>query len=381
MIYLDNAATSYPKPEPVYAAMDDYSRHRAANPGRSGHRMAVGSERAIDDARHRLARFFGESDSSRLIFTLNCTDSLNIAIKGIVKPGDHVITSNLEHNSISRPLHGLQERGIISLTKVDASTGGYLDPSDIKKAIRHETKLIAITHASNVTGAVQPIAEIGRITREQNVFLLADAAQSAGAVDIDVNRDFIDMLAFPGHKSLFGPQGTGGLLVGERVDLLPWREGGTGKDSDSVYQPRDLPFRLEGGTPNSLGIVGLGAGVEFVEKEGRQKIHKREMELSSKLLKFLNDHEAFRVLGPKDTKNRVSAVAFCVQGLDPAEAGAILDETFEIAVRPGLHCAPYIHKQYSCFPEGSVRVSPGYFNTEEEIDTLITALSQITGLN
>lgn len=377
MIYLDNAATSFPKPDAVYLAMDEYQRNHAANPGRSGHRMAVESEKTIDQVRARLARFFGVSDPSQLIFTLNCTDSLNIAIKGVLKQGDHVITSNLEHNSVSRPLHGLQERGSISLTKIEASPEGYLDPEDFRKAIRHETKMVAITHASNTIGSVQPIGEIGKITRENNLYFLVDAAQSVGMIDIDLERDGVDLLAFPGHKGLYGPQGTGALLLSDRVDLLPWREGGTGKDSESVYQPRDLPFRLEGGTPNGVGIAGLGTGLEFVETETPKKIHKRELQQIKKILDFLTSQKTFTVYGPKNTKARVSPIAFNVEGYDPAEVGSILDENFQIAVRTGLHCAPYIHKQYGCFPEGSVRVSPGYFNTDEHINTLIDALTQM----
>ena len=257
MIYLDNAATSFPKPKRVYERMNQFLREEAANPGRSGHRLSVAAEGQIVQARSLLAKFFGAKNSERIIFTLNCTDSLNIAIKGALRDGDHVVTTVLEHNSVLRPLNALEACGKITVTKIRPSKDGFVDPQDIKKAFQKNTKLVVMTHASNVIGVVQPVREIGRLVRETGILFLVDAAQTAGVVSIDVERDFIDLLAFPGHKSLYGPPGTGGLYVGERAKLIPWREGGTGFDSESRIQPETLPFLLEGGTPNSVGIVGL----------------------------------------------------------------------------------------------------------------------------
>jgi selenocysteine lyase/cysteine desulfurase len=262
MIYLDNAATSFPKPEPVYQALDRFAREALANPGRGNHRMALESQHLIERARAALNRFFRGEAAERWIFTLNCTDGLNMAIKGVLSPGDHVITSDLEHNSVSRPLVALERAGVITLTRV-VSHEGYLDPTDIQAAMRPNTRLVALTHAANVLGTVQPVDEIGRIVREADALFLVDAAQSAGVLPIDLRATPIDLLAFPGHKALFGPTGTGALYVGPRANLRLWREGGTGGDSKHPVQPEELPHALEGGTPNVLGIAGLKAGLDW----------------------------------------------------------------------------------------------------------------------
>jgi cysteine desulfurase/selenocysteine lyase len=244
--YLDNAATTFPKPESVYRVMDEFARTRLANPGRAGHRLAVASERMLDEARHVLNQFFNGEGPERFIFTLNCTDALNMAIKGVLREGDHVVTTNLEHNSVSRPLQALADAKVITLTRVPADSSGTVHPDDIRRAITSKTRLIVLTHASNVLGTVQPAAEIARIAREHEVLFLLDAAQTAGVIPIDIRGWGIDLLAFPGHKSLLGPTGTGGLYVGSRVQLRPWREGGTGGDSSSPTQPREMPYYLEG---------------------------------------------------------------------------------------------------------------------------------------
>src|SRR5262245_27068001 len=267
MIYLDNAATSYPKPEEVYRAMDHFARHDLANPGRAGHKMALAAERALDDCRHRLNQFFHGETPERFIFTLNCTDALNMAFKGVLADGDHVITTDLEHNSVSRPLRAMELAGRIKLTRVPSDGLGTVDPDAIRQAITPKTRLIAQTHASNVLGTVQPIADIGRIARGHEVFFVVHAAQSAGVLPIDVQELHIDLLAFPGHKSLLGPTGTGVLYVGSRVKVGAWREGGTGGDSSSETQPRELPYYLEGGTPNVLGVAGLSAGLQYVTSQ------------------------------------------------------------------------------------------------------------------
>ncbi len=267
MIYLDNAATSFPKPEPVYQALDHFARTQLANPGRSSHRMAKEAERTIDNTRLALNRLFHGEAPERWIFTLNCTDGLNLAIKGAVRPGDHVITSDLEHNSISRPLRALEKAGVITLSRV-ASEGGYIEPDAVRRALTPTTALVALTHASNVLGTVQPIEAIAAIVREAGALMLVDAAQSAGVVPIDLRASAIDLLAFPGHKALYGPTGTGALYVGPRARLRAWREGGTGGDSKNEVQPEELPHALEGGTPNALGIAGLAAGVAWVAERG-----------------------------------------------------------------------------------------------------------------
>jgi cysteine desulfurase family protein len=378
MIYLDNAATSFPKPEGVYLALDRFARHSLANPGRSGHKMALESEHALANARHRLNRFFNGRNPDRWAFTLNCTDALNMALKGALNDGDHVITTDLEHNSVSRPLVALAEANRIALTRVPADAGGTIDPEAIRAAIGPKTRLVAVTHASNVLGTVQPVAEVGRIAREHELLFLVDAAQTAGVVPIDVQDMGIDLLAVPGHKSLLGPTGTGALYVGSRVTLRPWREGGTGGDSLTPTQPGTYPHHLEGGTPNVLGVAGLVAGLNFVEERGVESIRRHEVELCDRLRAALADRPDFEVFGHADAGRRVGAVCFRSAALPAPELAALLDEKFEIAVRPGLHCAPYIHRALGTAPDGLVRISPGPFNTAADIDQLIDALEQIT---
>jgi cysteine desulfurase family protein len=377
MIYLDNAATSFPKPEVVYQTLDRFARSELANPGRAGHKMALAAERALDDGRHVLNQLFHGEGPERFAFTLNCTDALNMAIKGVIKDGDHVITTDLEHNSVSRPLRALELAKRITLTRVHADGGGSIDPDAIRKAIRPETRMIALTHASNVLGTVQPIAEIGRIAREHNLLFLVDAAQTAGVLLIDVRTANIDLLAFPGHKSLLGPTGTGALYVGPRASVAAWREGGTGGDSSSETQPTQFPYFLEGGTPNVLGVAGLTAGVRYVQERGLANIHEHEIRLVERLAERLLEHGAFEVFGHRDPARRVGTLSFRSDGLPAAEIGGILDQAFDIAVRPGLHCAPYIHRSLGTFPDGTVRVSPGPFSTEDDIDQLAEALKEI----
>jgi cysteine desulfurase / selenocysteine lyase len=280
MIYLDNAATSFPKPEAVYQALDAFARQSLANPGRAGHKMALAAERALDDCRHLLNVLFNGAGPERFVFTLNCTDALNMAFKGILQEGDHVVTTNLEHNSVSRPLRKLELDGRITLTRIKADGGGTIDPDDVRRALIPKTRLVAVTHTSNVLGTVQPIAEIGALVRERGPLFLVDAAQTAGVVPIDVRALPIDLLAFPGHKSLMGPTGTGALYVGPRVELRAWREGGTGGDSSSETQPRELPYFLEGGTPNVLGVAGLAAGIKWVQETGIDSVRVRGVRTS-----------------------------------------------------------------------------------------------------
>ncbi len=377
MIYLDNAATSFPKPERVYVRMDKYLRQEAANPGRSGHRLSVAAESQIVQARSVLAKLFGAKKSERIVFTLNCTDSLNIAIKGVLKKGDHVVATILEHNSVLRPLNALEASKKITVTKVRPSKDGFVDPQEIKKALQKNTKLVVITHASNVIGVVEPIREIGRLAREAGVLLLVDAAQTAGIIPIDIEADFIDLLAFPGHKSLYGPPGTGGLYVGERVKLTPWREGGTGFNSESEIHPDVFPFVLEGGTPNSVGIAGLREGVEFILEKGIENMRAHEQSLVKKLRDCLRKIPGIKLFGTDDVTKSVTPVSFLLKGIEPQELSIVLDQSFEIATRAGLHCAPLMHEFLGTAPQGCVRFSPGFFNTLQEIDQAVDAVKKI----
>jgi cysteine desulfurase/selenocysteine lyase len=375
--YLDNAATSFPKPEAVYQAMDRFARSSLANPGRAGHKMALAAEHALDDGRHRLNRFFSGKSPDRWVFTLNCTDALNMAFKGVLQAGDHVITSDLEHNSISRPLRAMELANFISLTRLRADGSGTLDPDAIKAAITPKTGLVAVGHASNVIGTVQPIAEIGQVARESDALFLVDCAQTAGVVPVDVQTMHIDLLALPGHKGLMGPTGTGALYVAPRVKINVWREGGTGGDSSSEIQPKEFPYFLEGGTPNVLGVAGLSAGIQWVESEGIEKIRAHEVGLTERLCRHLDEINGIQVYGHRDAGRRVGTLSFRAEALAAPELGGILDQAFDIAVRPGLHCAPYVHRALGTFPDGTIRVSPGPFSTESDIDRLAGALREI----
>jgi cysteine desulfurase family protein len=377
MIYLDNAATSFPKPEAVYKALDHFARHDLANPGRAGHKMALAAERALDDCRHLLNQFFHGEGPERFVFTLNCTDALNMAFKGVLKEGDHVITTDLEHNSVSRPLRAMELAGKITLTRIKADSGGTVDPEDVRKALTPSTRLIVQTHGSNVLGTVQPIDVIGKIARERDILFMVDAAQTAGVIPIDIQKMGIDLLAFPGHKSLLGPTGTGALYVGPAAAVGAWREGGTGGDSASETQPRELPYFLEGGTPNVLGVAGLAAGIRYVQEQGLARIHQHEVTLLEQLWKKLEEVGGCEVFGHRDMSRRVGTLSFRSEVLPAAELGGILDQAFDIAIRPGLHCAPYVHRAIGTFPDGAVRVSPGPFNTADDIDQLAAALAEI----
>ncbi len=389
MIYLDNGATSFPKAPGVAQAMADFIANDAANPGRAGHRMAVAAEQMIDDVRLKLSRMLNGESPERMIFTLNGTDALNIAIKGVlgkaIQRGQpvHVVTTNLEHNSVSRPLVEMEQAGAITLSMVKADAAGMVDAVSIAGAITDETKLVVMTHGSNVLGTIQDAQGIGRICRDRGVLFCLDVAQTIGVVPIDIERMCIDLLCFPGHKSLLGPTGTGGLYVGsgcgQLEELTAFREGGTGGDSATPTQPKLLPYYFEGGTPNTVGIAGLGAGIDYVLAQGIEQTLKHEQALVGKLLERLGDDQRFVFYGPKDASKSVGTICFNVVGYDASDVGSILDDSFEIAVRPGLHCAPYIHRQLGTFPGGAVRVSPGAFNTEAQMDQLIDALEEIAG--
>jgi len=373
-IYLDNASTSWPKPPAAVEAMTRYLREVGASPGRAAYRAAVEADRIVADVRRKRTDLFGGSDPRRMIFCHNCTDALNMAIKGTLGEGDHVVTTMLEHNSVSRPLQALADARLIELTRVPVSPGGFVDPDDISKAIRPNTRLIICTHADNVLGRMQPLEEIGRLARRHETLFLADAAQTAGVMPISVERMNIDLLAFPGHKSLLGPTGTGGLYVGDRASLRPWREGGTGGDSASLTQPHEYPFLLESGTLNTVGIVGLGAALETLNPADTLAHERR---LLSRLLDGIEENRKVHPVGDPSPDKRVGTLSLVTDGLSPEEAADVLDESFGIAVRAGLHCAPYTHRALGTFPEGTVRISPGPVTTPRGIDVLIEALDQI----
>lgn len=376
LIYLDNAATSYPKPENVYNAMIDHMKNAGANPGRSGHRLSLEAGRAILKTRELIGTLFNIDNPMQIIFTSNATDSLNLAIKGVLKKGDHVITSTMEHNSVLRPITALEKIGVEN-TIIQCNAEGVIDPEDIKRAIRSNTKLIALTHGSNVTGTLMPIEAVGRIAKEAGVLFLVDAAQTAGIYEIDVNKLNIDLLGVPGHKGLMGPQGTGILYIREGLDVLHFKEGGTGSKSEELTQPEMLPDRYESGTANTPGIVGLGAGIEFILKEGIEKIRNHEKELTQYFIEALAQIEQVKVYGPKDSEKQGAVISINIGEEDSSEIAFVLDQAFNIAVRSGLHCAPLAHKTIGSFEQGTVRFSIGYFNTKEDIDRAVEAIKEI----
>jgi cysteine desulfurase family protein len=379
MIYLDNAATSWPKPEIVYQTMDNFLRTKGGNPGRGSHSMALAAREAVEETRRLVARLINAPEASRVIFTLNCTDSLNMGLKGLLKPGDHVITSSIEHNSVVRPLRGLEKSGVRITRLTPLAKSGFVLPADIEKAITRDTRLVVMTHASNVSGAIQPVAEYGKISRKKGLIFMVDAAQTAGRYPLDVQAGNIDLLAFSGHKGPFGPPGTGVLYIGERVELDSLREGGTGSHSEMEEQPLELPYRYESGTVNSVGIAGLGAGLRYIFKEGLEKIRAHEESLADRLIKGLAHITGVTLYTAGDSAERVAIVSFTLEGYEPGEAGAILDQTFDIKVRTGLHCAPAAHKTLGTYPLGTIRLSPGYFNTAEEIDITLRAIEKMAG--
>lgn len=372
-LYFDNAATTFPKPESVYGAMESFARQAMGNAGRAGHRGSTEALRVLDRCRAALCRLFHGPARERFIFTLNATDALNLAIKGTVRPGDHVVTGSLEHNSVIRPLAGLAQAGVIEWTIVDCDSTGRYRPEQVDAAIRPTTRLVALAHVSNVLGTVQPIEGIGALCRKRGPLFLVDAAQSAGSVPIDLSKQPVDLLAAPGHKALLGPPGTGFLFVGERAEVRPWREGGTGSHSSDPIQPADLPDRLEAGTANSLGIAGLLAGVEFVESLGPEECGRRELALAQRLAQGLEKLPGLERKGPADGR----LVNFVADSFPPAELAAILDEHFGVAVRAGLHCAPGAHCFLGTATEGTVRASPGVFQQDSDVDRFLEALSEM----
>ena len=375
-IYLDNAATSHPKPEGVVRAMVEAMTEENANPGRSGHPRALAAARRVLKTREALARLIGAADAMSVAYAFNCTDALNLAIKGSLRLGDHVIATRLEHNSVLRPLCTLERRRRIALTLVSPRPDGFIDPGDVEAAVTDRTRLIVCTQASNVTGAIQPAAAIGRIARARGIRYLIDGAQALGAMPVDVKALGCDLYAFPGHKSLLGPQGTGGLYIRPGVRLNTLREGGTGSASDSLSQPEELPERYEAGTVNLPGIAGLGAGVEYVSSRLSQ-IMMHERELTGELIEGLSGIPGVTLYSPREEAARAGIVSFNVGSLSSSQAAdALAEKGFD--VRGGLHCAPEAHRFLGTLQRGMVRASVGWANSFEEIDRFIDAVRALS---
>jgi len=385
MIYFDNAATSWPKPPGVAEAMVHFLNQVGANPGRAAHRRAIASGRILYDARETVGELFHAPDPLRLVFGKNVTEALNVALRGLLRAGDHVVTSSMEHNSMMRPLRALERQsepcsGSVQVTVVECSPQGVLDPADVEAAIQPDTKLVALNHASNVVGTLLPVAEVGAICRERNLLLLVDAAQTGGAYPIDVQADQIDLLAFTGHKSLGGPMGTGGLIVGQRVDeaqLEPLIRGGTGSRSEHEVQPDFLPDMCESGTPNVVGVAGLQVGVRWVLERGVEAIRAHEVALAQRLIHGLSPINGVTVYGTLDAELQTATVSFNIAGMAPSEVGLRLDDEYGIMCRVGLHCAPTAHKTIGTFPDGTVRFGLSAFNTMDEVKSALTAVETL----
>jgi len=378
IIYFDNAATSWPKPPEVNKAMQKYLKKIGANPGRSGHHLSVEAARVIYDTREKLAQLFNITDPLQIVMTKNATEGLNISVSGLLKSGDHVITSSMEHNSVMRPLRVMERRGV-ELTVIPCDPEGLIDPAHVNGAVKKNTRAIFMTHASNVTGTVMPVADIGRIARECGLVFCVDAAQTAGCHPIDVKEMNIDLLAFTGHKSLFGPSGTGGLYIREGLEkrIEPLCVGGTGSRSEVEEHPDFMPDRYEAGTPNTVGVAGLQAGIDFVLSEGIDQIKRKEEELVKIFTEGIKGLAGVTLYGQAGTQKRTPVVSFNIAGMDPAAVALELDDRFNIMARSGIHCAPSAHKTIGTYPQGTVRFSFSYFNTQEQIAKAIDAIYQI----
>ncbi|MBE9531377.1 MAG: aminotransferase class V-fold PLP-dependent enzyme [Proteobacteria bacterium] len=372
MIYLDNAATTYPKPESVYKRVDYILREVAGSPGRAAHSMAMEASRVVFEAREVLASLLQIEDSSRIAFTRNATEAINIALKGLLEPGDHLITTAFEHNSVARPARVLETRGV-SVTRVSSDVPGVVGASDIEAAITEKTKLVCVTHASNVFGTLLPVKEIGALCRARGILFMVDGSQTVGALPVNPDELNIDILAGTGHKALFGLQGTGFLYLTDGVELPALVDGGTGEVDDDI----EMPDRLEAGTMNMPGIGGLGAGIEFLFDIGLDKVRAHEKELITTLIDGIKDIEGLRIIGPASAEERVALLSFTLKEIEARDVGIILDEEYSILVRCGTHCAPQAHKCAGTFPAGTIRVGVSYFNTLDDIERFIEAIKSI----
>jgi cysteine desulfurase/selenocysteine lyase len=382
-IYLDNAATSWPKPDSVYDAVDHYQREVGAPSGRSGYREAVEANQIVERARRGVARLIGVAEARQIVFTMSGTDSLNMAIFGVLRPGDHVVTTVCDHNSVLRPLRALSDEGIISVDYLPCDGQGFVEPDAVRGAMRPETRLVAVVHGSNVTGAIQPVAEIGAIVREHTALLLVDAAQTLGHVPVDVERLGVDLLAAPAHKGLLGPLGTGVLYIRPTVEteLKPLRLGGTGTQSELDVQPEVLPDKYEPGNHNLLGLAGLATATDFLEERGIESIHAHHTELVGQLLAGLSDVPELAIHGPTDTANRTSVVSFTLAGYDPQELAAMLEASGGVQCRAGLHCAPRMHQALGTLEGGgTVRLSPGWATTAVQIEQTVDRIAELAAV-
>jgi cysteine desulfurase family protein len=376
--YFDNAASSWPKPPEVIEAMTKCLLEYGANPGRGSHQMAVRASRALFETRKSLAKLFGISNPNDICYTMNTTEALNLAIKGSLKEGDHVVTTSVEHNSVRRPLEYLRRTKNIEITYVQADNKGYVDPLKIREAIKNNTRLFICSHSSNLLGTIVPLAEIAEICKAKKVLLLVDAAQTAGTIAIDVQKLGIDLLAFPGHKGLLGPQGTGGLYIHPEVDLEPILQGGTGSQSEAIEQPLVRPDRYEAGTQNTVGIAGLNEGVKYVLQQTVEAIHKKEWTLTQRLMEGIQEIKGIQILGPNLGEDKTGIVSFVVKQIDASELAFILDQSFQIAVRAGFHCTPLGHETAGTTETGAVRASVGFYTTVDEVEHFIQSIKEIS---
>lgn len=379
MIYLDHAATSYPKPAEVLRAMQEFLERAGGNPGRSGHRLSIAAGRVLYEAREAVAELFHAPDPLRVIFTSNATHALNLALYGLLQAGDRVVTTSMEHNAVMRPLRNLERRGL-EVVVVPCASDGSVDLNAMGNALTEGTRLVVANHASNVVGTIAPVAEIAALAHRVGALLLLDAAQTAGVLPIDVQAMGIDLLAFTGHKGLLGPPGTGGLVLSETVnpdEIEPLTQGGTGSRSEYEQQPDFLPDKFESGTPNGVGIAALGAGIAWVKQRGVETIREHEVELTRLLLEGLRAMRGVTLYGPPDPQRRTAVISFTVEGRQVSEIGQRLDEEHGVLCRVGLHCAPAAHRTIGTFPKGTVRFSPGASTTPQEIEEALAALEQV----
>lgn len=379
VVYLDHAATSWPKPPEVFEAMLQAMEDAGANPGRGSHRMAVNASRVLYNARMMLAGLFGVRNPNDIVLTSNTTEALNLAIKGFLKPGDHVIATMIEHNSVRRPLEYLRRTQGVAVDYVSVDAEGKVDLKEVERAFRANTRLVACSHGSNLLGSILPIGEIGGMASKRGAVLLVDAAQSAGMLAIDVKEMNIGMLAFPGHKGLLGPQGTGGLYVSPEIDLEPLLHGGTGGQSESVDQPSVRPDRYEAGTPNTIGFAGLQAGTAIVLDRTPKRIYRHEWELTQTLMEALGSFKGIRLLGPGIGKPRTGMISFVVEKMESAMLAFKLDREYGIAVRAGMHCTPLAHEASGTGKTGAVRASVGMETSKEDIDIMVNAMAELLG--
>ena len=379
MIYLDNAATTYHKPQSVIDAVVE-AMQGMGNSSRGSHSGALKAARTVYDARCKAAALFGCSDPSRVVFTSNSTEALNIALSGLFAPGDHVISTDLEHNSVLRPLYRLQAEEGVLLDFVRADRQGCVDYDDFEVLIRPETKAVVCNHASNLTGNMLDLDQIGSICRKHGLLLVVDASQTAGCIPIDVEKTGISVLCFTGHKGLYGPQGTGGMCIAEGVEIRPFKVGGSGVQSFSKTQPEQYPTRLEAGTLNGHGLAGLSAAFDFIAETGVEAIHAKEIALMRRFYDGVKDIPGVKVYGDFSTDDRAAIVALNIRDYESGEVSDELSENYGIATRPGAHCAPRMHEALGTAEQGAVRFSFSYFNTEAEVDIAIDAIREIARL-